>query len=312
MCKHEHGYTALHFAGLSGKPEICKILLENGAKAGVINTVGRTAAQMAAFVGNHNCVATINNFIPKSDIDYYTIKQGVQDKALLEPYLTESLHKFLSEINVHPIRMALNLQKLDGLSQNLPAIKKVLELMAEREYKRTNEIMAFKFHYLSYIVSEIIKINNDKSKETKKSDYVIDTLARKLLKTRDGSLEYLDSFLRDAIREFPYRECTIFRQMVSTLTQKDPPSALSIVTAAINGQRGFNDNIPVCHACGEEKPAKKCSKCKSVQYCDRECQRLDWFMHKKNCNRNTNDNDKNDKPDPAVLNEQIQNLLIKN
>ena len=32
----------------------------------------RTAAAMAAFVGNHACVAVINNFITKEDIWYYT------------------------------------------------------------------------------------------------------------------------------------------------------------------------------------------------------------------------------------------------
>lgn len=43
--------------------------------------------------------------------------------------------------------------------------------------------------------------------------------------------------------------------------------------------------ISFCSSCGEEKPDKKCSKCKEVQYCDRECQRLHWFMHKKACSR---------------------------
>jgi hypothetical protein len=32
----------------------------------------RTAAAMAAFVGNHSCVAVINNFIPKEDVWYFT------------------------------------------------------------------------------------------------------------------------------------------------------------------------------------------------------------------------------------------------
>jgi hypothetical protein len=32
----------------------------------------RTAAAMAAFVGNHACVAVINNFIPKEDVWYFT------------------------------------------------------------------------------------------------------------------------------------------------------------------------------------------------------------------------------------------------
>lgn len=49
---------------------------------------------------------------------------------------------------------------------------------------------------------------------------------------------------------------------------------------------GFTDSDAlICHTCGEEKATKKCSKCKAVQYCDRECQRLHWFIHKKNCAR---------------------------
>lgn len=49
--KHEFGYTALHFAALSGNCELCHLLLMAGAKSQTTNSVGRTAAQMAAFVG---------------------------------------------------------------------------------------------------------------------------------------------------------------------------------------------------------------------------------------------------------------------
>ena len=73
--------------------------------------------------------------------------------------------------------------------------------------------------------------------------------------------------------------------MVATLAASDPPSAASVVSAAIDGQRAFLDNAQVCITCGEDKANKKCSKCKAVQYCDRECQRLHWFMHKKACTR---------------------------
>ena len=41
---HEHHYTSLHFAGLAGKPDICSLLLEAGAKTHHTNTVNRTAA----------------------------------------------------------------------------------------------------------------------------------------------------------------------------------------------------------------------------------------------------------------------------
>ncbi|KAJ1522256.1 hypothetical protein ONE63_002560 [Megalurothrips usitatus] len=74
--------------------------------------------------------------------------------------------------------------------------------------------------------------------------------------------------------------------MVASLAPSDSPNALSVISAAINGQRGFNDAAAsACSTCGEEKAPKKCSKCKAVQYCDRECQRLHWFLHKKACAR---------------------------
>lgn len=51
---------------------------------------------------------------------------------------------------------------------------------------------------------------------------------------------------------------------------------------------GFIDSdIPVCATCGEEKVSKKCSQCKSVQYCDRDCQKYHWFVHKKYCKKVT-------------------------
>lgn len=81
--QHEHGYTALMFAGLSGrlmdqphsnqavvsplplwsvvallsagKTDITWMMLDAGAETDVVNSVGRTAAQMAAFVGTSEC-----------------------------------------------------------------------------------------------------------------------------------------------------------------------------------------------------------------------------------------------------------------
>lgn len=305
---------------------MCHLLLLAGAKVQTINTVGRTAAQMAAFVGNHFCVATINNFIPKSEIDCYTIPQGLQTKAILPLFIAESFHKFVMQINIHPVRVALHLQRYNGLAEHLGEVKTVLEMMCAREMKRgaeTNEVMAFKFHYLGYITSHIIKCkerpntanNSNPNAEEKKCDFV-EIFAKKLLKVgNDGNLDYMDGFLRECVREFPYRECTIFRQMVSSLANKDAPSALSIVNAAINGQKGFIDAVIMCRSCGEENPSKKCSKCKVVQYCDRECQRLHWFMHKKNCARLSQQPASIEPPvtpNPAELSAQIKNLLVQN
>lgn len=179
--------------------------------------------------------------------------------------------------------------------------------MRQRDMTRgseTNEVMAFKYHYLSCVVAEVSKClkrqdamkaekgsdkdkgNDEKSRDSEKKSDAIELLIKKFLKCKsDGTLEYQELFLRECVREFNFRESAIFRQMVATLASSDPPSAVSVIAAAINGQRAFNDDAQICVTCGEEKASKKCSKCKMVQYCDRECQRLHWFMHKKTCNR---------------------------
>ncbi|KAL1140202.1 hypothetical protein AAG570_000134 [Ranatra chinensis] len=284
-CKnHEHGYTALHFAALSGNAEVCQLLLDSGANSHPLNSVGRTPSQMAAFVGFHNCVAVINNYIPKSEVEYYTLTHGLETEPKLPSVYASPLHKFIMQVNVHPVRVALNLQPT--LIEDLPRIKKILELMCEKEMKRgaeSNEVMSFKLHYLSCIVAEVIKCS---FRSPEKQSDPVELFVRKILVRKRGE-EYIDFLIRDIVREFPFRECTIFRQMVTSLAnQKDSPPALSLVTVAINGQRGFSDDVKTCATCGEEKASKKCSKCKQVQYCDRECQRLHWFVHKKECNRN--------------------------
>ncbi|CAH2086153.1 unnamed protein product [Euphydryas editha] len=318
--KHEYNYTALHFGALSGNSEVCKLLLDAGAKPTATNSVGRTASQMAAFVGNHHTVATINNYIPRNEISYYSMPQGQQMEPYLQPFLVEPLHKFVLGVNIHPVRLALNLQHMPALLENAEKVSKVLEMLCKKEMTRgsdTNEVMAFKYHYLAYILRELNNIRdkqkpNSESKEEKKHD-IVEVFTKKLLKPgKDGvSLDLMDSFLKDCVREFPYRECTTFHQMVSSLTSKEPPPALSVINCTINGQRGFVDAIPYCSTCGEEKPAKKCSKCKTVQYCDRECQRLHWFVHKKACNRESSVPITTSKPpvDAAEITSELQNLV---
>lgn len=97
-----------------------------GAKSHLTNTVGRTAAQMAAFVGkqhmwsvlflfvvvsefynmftlslgNHNCVVVINNYVPKSDVEYYTTPKGVETKPKLHPSLSEPLYTYIMQVGI--------------------------------------------------------------------------------------------------------------------------------------------------------------------------------------------------------------------
>lgn len=301
-------------------------LLLAGCNPTSLNTVGRTAAQMGAFVANHKAVAVINNFIPKTDIEYYTIIQGQQTEPYLPVILLDSFHKLIIQPNIHPCRIALNLQQFGILTCHFATIRKVLEMMAEREMKRTNEVnelMAFKYHYLGWIVKEIIGCrdhfqarNKAAESQDKKSDY-LEMYVKRVLKVTNGQMDYMEATIRDCVREFQFRESTIFQQVVRQLASKDNTlTALDVIKQAINGQRGFQDVITFCSTCNDEKPDKKCSKCKEVQYCDRECQRLHWFAHKKECGRllanagvvTTNDDVKRN-IDTAELSEELQKMM---
>ena len=103
----------------------------------------------------------------------------------------------------------------------------------------------------------------------------------------DRAQEYMEKYLRECIRTFPFQQSALLQNMVTTLS-KVPigghPTAHTVLNSSINGQRMFQDEGS-CVTCGEEKAMKKCSKCKSVSSCGQECQKLDWFSHKKFCNR---------------------------
>ncbi|XP_053674817.1 ankyrin repeat and MYND domain-containing protein 2 [Anopheles nili] len=320
--KHEFNYTALHFGALSGCAEVCLKLLLAGADAKAVNSVGRTPAQMGAFVANHEAVGTINNFVPLKDVECFTVDQG-QKEALLPVVLLEPFHSFIMQVNIHPVRILLNLQKYGLLAPDVKNVRAVLSELMEREMKRrgeVNEVMAFKYHYLGFVTGEILKhrdytISRRDAQQDVKSDFV-ELFAKRVLKpNKDGTLEYLEALVRECVREFPFRECTIFRQMVTQLVSKESVApALDVVRTAINGQRGFQDTITFCSSCGEEKPDKKCSKCREVQYCDRQCQRLHWFTHKKVCSRPTGATGEVPSPaakpiDSTEISEQLQKLV---
>ncbi|VEL22427.1 unnamed protein product [Protopolystoma xenopodis] len=102
--KHKEGYTALMFAGIVGNLQIVEILLRNGARINDTNRLGRTASQMAAFVGNHQAVALINNFIEKDTILHYTRIHGLSKEPKISPVLANTLHALIISPNFTPVK----------------------------------------------------------------------------------------------------------------------------------------------------------------------------------------------------------------
>lgn len=109
--RHQYDYSALHFAALSANSEVCLLLLLAGANPIAVNSVHRTPAQMAAFVGNKSVVQAINNFIPKAEIEYYTKCHDQQTEPYLPMVLADNFHKLVMITNLHPVKIALTVQK---------------------------------------------------------------------------------------------------------------------------------------------------------------------------------------------------------
>ncbi|XP_044150378.1 ankyrin repeat and MYND domain-containing protein 2 [Bufo gargarizans] len=280
--EHEHGYTALMFACLSGKKKIVWMMLEAGADTDAINSVGRTAAQMAAFVGQHDCVTVINNFFPREKLDYYTKPQGLSKEPKLPVKLAGPLHKIITTTNLHPLKIIF-LIKENPLLLEPEALKKcsaVLDLICEKCMKQRdmNEILAMKMHYISCIFQKCSSCLPENT---------LDPLIKSLLKGRDGDCFpiHQEKFIRESIRKFPYCEATLLQQLVRSIAPVEigsDPTAFSVLTQAITGQVGFVD-AEFCTTCGEKGADKRCSVCKLVIYCGQDCQKLHWFTHKKVC-----------------------------
>lgn len=142
---------------------------------------------------------------------------------------------FVLQVNIHPVRLAMKMPQI--LLKEYTQVKKVLDLMSEREMKKgteCNEVLAFKFHFLGYILSEIHRCSyvflwnvfyayclllcagNKKFSSCRTSQNQTDpfeTFVKKILKGSRGE-EYLELLLRDCVREFPYRDGFLFQQVL--------------------------------------------------------------------------------------------------
>ncbi|RWS25457.1 ankyrin repeat and MYND domain-containing protein 2-like protein [Leptotrombidium deliense] len=250
--EHVYGYSPLMFAAIGGHLKAANVLLEAGANVNQVNSVGRTASQMAAFVGQHAVVSLINNYVPKEELEYFTKKQGFEKEPKLEKKLINPLHSYIRQTNINPVHLVIKLRSHLELIKNGKQILTVLQLLCEREMKKNdaNEMLALKYHYFYVLLNHVLTAMAKDSKTENKSDKwelnCFETIIKKWIKGRDSDSFPigLETFLRQTIRDFPYRDSALFIQLVRTLSTVeigDEPSALTILSQTVNGQKGFDD-----------------------------------------------------------------------
>ncbi|KAL4452293.1 hypothetical protein ABPG75_007955 [Micractinium tetrahymenae] len=62
-------------------------------------------------------------------------------------------------------------------------------------------------------------------------------------------------------------------------------ATIAVFTELIKGMRGMEeDEHCVCSGCKQKACGlRKCSRCRHVSYCSRECQKAHWAEHKQDC-----------------------------
>jgi len=283
---HDNGYTPLMFAALSGKKDIVRVLLEHEACVGLVNSVQRTAAQMAAFIGQHEIVSLINNFFSSKDLEYYCHPRGLETEPKLPPSLFPAVHRYIINVNLNPVKLSLILRENIELINNADCVVRVLDLLCEKMMKQrdTNEILAMKFCYLSFVLKQAAKSHAEWQQKSGDGP-LLEMWIKHLLKSSEikempGSE---DQLVMSMLKEFPYVESHLFQQIVRTITTSAASApALTVLVSCINGQHFASADDKACNTC-HELGGKMCQNCKSVFYCNRECQKLHWFVHKKQC-----------------------------
>lgn len=295
---HEHQYTALMFAALGGHCELIDLLLDHGANTNATNTVNRNASQMAAFVGQHRSVAIINNHVPRACIEYYTKITGLETEPRLPIRFVNSMVQFVRLVNINPVRIVYFLKANASLLENSSTICKVLELLCEKFFKMKDpkETLSMKMHYLGFILNIVSQGMNQarqnghlqhNSKE--ELQQALNALIRKWIKVNDDEFpETLERLIRESVRTYPYQDNSLFQQLVRTLASVqigEEPNSLSIVCQTIIGRAADGDESAACSTCSEPNSSKRCSKCKVATYCDQNCQKLHWPIHKHVCDK---------------------------
>ncbi|CAH8447806.1 unnamed protein product [Schistosoma intercalatum] len=303
---HKQGYTALMFAGLSGNIEVVELLLHYGARINDVNSIGRTASQMAAFVGNHNVVTLINNYLEREEIAVYV------SKSQLLPEHVSTIHKLVLQLNISPVKVFLLMNnEIETCSRSgenhekcmlthWRCIHTILEELCNKYFTPhlTHEPLSLKFHLLACCIRRAGEYYDKEPKITDIQDRASSPLKQLIRKFLVGTEPYglplgQEQFLRQSLTSFPHHQSTLWRHIVQQISPLDlgrMPTALSVLTKTINGTITYNARpLELCATCGDGpelgKPGtlKACQQCKITSYCSVSCQRLHWFTHKKFC-----------------------------
>uniref|UniRef100_A0A0N5C8F5 MYND-type domain-containing protein n=1 Tax=Strongyloides papillosus TaxID=174720 RepID=A0A0N5C8F5_STREA len=291
---NKDGYTSLMFAALSGNPKVCELLLEAGVNSEALNILGRSASEMAAFTGQHECVSTINSYISYNCVDKILHPNGSRSSEIYPDDLVKFIHELVKGNEIHPVRIIFKIVNNTVVKQYPKKILWVIDRLFERQlrFKASNEMMSLKLWIIYFPLNELMKFVKKCENEYKNDEGNFDTekillsFAKRLIECKRGSMtkEYEEIILRNTIQAFPYKQSLLHHTIsraLSKLKIGSRPTAYNIIVRGLYGEQLLMSS-KLCETCGFIGAKLRCQKCKTA-YCSQECQKFDWPFHKGCC-----------------------------
>ncbi|GAA56249.1 ankyrin repeat and MYND domain-containing protein 2 [Clonorchis sinensis] len=151
----KQGYTALMFAAITGNRPLTKLLLQRGARINDTNKIGRTAAQMASFVGNQSVSTVINNFLEEYELEFYT-RSTAPTKLRIHTNTARILYDLLLDINFTPVKtdiIIVRIPKVFNTDSSLPCSHNLCESLVVNKRIMVDKEVPSGFHALRWLDS---------------------------------------------------------------------------------------------------------------------------------------------------------------
>ncbi|XP_065324401.1 ankyrin repeat and MYND domain-containing protein 2-like isoform X2 [Gordionus sp. m RMFG-2023] len=295
------------------KPEAVIILLENNAETLLKNTVNRTAAEMASFIGYHYLANLIKNYITLQSIEktigkLYSSKRLVVDKRI-SSHLFRDLQMYINLQNIHPFKFIFHIHRHPQLLQNYLTVMSVLTefIKNSEDLDKEDELKSFKCHYALFIINKIMTnafnhgnidlVNHETfGNNTETINIHLQRFIKSVIHTIRCKPEthYVERLLREMIKNYPHKDSAIFRTLlyeIHKIPLGDNPTSHSILQNVLfysvnEGETVNHNHVELdasCVVCSELKNTKICKNCNQIYYCSVYCQKLDWPFHKKTC-----------------------------